>query len=220
MKLAIDTIEPESRQIYLRKINWNVVLPNIIEAFDTTTRAANEVDLDFRYKYKLDRLHRCVELSAATFETEDHQTHCKSQTETEGEQGSADLVESFSLTISQDADGYVATIFQPGKIGNQFNDNKKPIIWNVFSSPTQISRQTIRQLLADFKTYMQVSSPVLSHTYRDRKRIEHLEVYSRQYTEDGFKPSKWVIHQYLPRILIAITGICVGIVASMEHFFP
>lgn len=216
MKLAIDTIEPESRQIYLRKINWNVVLPNIIDAFETTTRTANEIDLEFRYQYKLDRLHRCIELSATTFETEDHQIHCRSRKE--GGQESLDLIESFSLTISQDADGYVAAIFQRGKIGNQFN-NKKPIVWSVFNSPTQISRQIIRQMLADFKTYMQVSSPVLSHNYRDRKCIERLEVFSRQYTEDGFQPTKWVIHRYLPKVLIAITGICVGIVASMEHFF-
>lgn len=216
MKLAIDTIEPESRQIYLRKINWNVVLPNIIEEFEETTRTANEVDLEFRYKYKLDRLHRCIELSAATFEIEDHQIHCKSRKE-DGQE-SPDLIESFSLTISQDADGFVAAILQRGNIGNQFN-SKKPIVWGVFNSPAQISRQIIRQMLADFRTYMQVSSPVLSHNYRDRKCIERLEVYSRQYTEDGFKPAKWAIHRYLPRVLIAITGICVGIAASMEHFF-
>ncbi len=176
MEQCVDSEDVTAHEVYLRRINWNVILPNILDEFKNLIKEVHSQASNIEHHIKLYKADRCAELCAINTAAVD-MAHSKSDEHTID----ADPINA-SLTFSQDEQGFVAIVMQSRK-NSEADHEPEQIVLGVYDSPTQVSKTAIKSALDDFGAYVRVLNSANKCKYRDRKRISNLAALSKNYTE-------------------------------------
>jgi hypothetical protein len=214
MKQDIDPAEINAHDLNIKKMNWLVIYPVIMEEIEDAISAMNNRYPQIDFHTEVDKVNRCIQLSTI-YTAEDNNDTAETETD-----NTADDPTSFpiSLTISQGDLGYIAVVMRSGLMDSDGN-SENLIVWQVYDSPTKLSKYAIKLVISDFMTYVRVLNSNIKNSFREKKRIEYIKFRSRNYTEDNFDPIKCIFEKYWLKSLWAVTVIGAGLYAILKNVY-
>lgn len=167
-----------ARVRWYKSLNWNVQREKIESHFENVVkRAQSERFFEILFVDRDDE-HRTVQLHAGKHPVGNTQTTRDHFGRVTGWR--LDVEQGAALVISQSALGDVAVILYPYQSEN-LRRLEPYIIWAVFKDPTHVTESVLRAAVADFLTYVRVSSALFNESPMDRLRIRYLELRSKKY---------------------------------------
>jgi hypothetical protein len=170
-----------ARARWYKTLNWNVQVEKIERHFlDVAETAKKEKFFEVLFVDRDDE-HRTVQLHAGKHPIGSSETIRDGFGRATGWR--IDVEHGAALVISQSALGGVAVILYPYQ-SEKVQRVEPHVIWAIFKDPTAVTGAVLRAAVADFLTYVRVSSALFNESTMDRLRIRYLEYRGKKY-KDG-----------------------------------
>lgn len=171
-----------ARARWYKSLNWNVQVEKIERHFMGVAERAKQENFFEELFVDRDDEQNTVQLHAGKHPIGNKETLRDGFGRAKGWR--IDVEEGAALVISQSALGDVAVILYPYH-SEKARRIEPHIIWTVFKNPTDVTQAVLRAAVADFLTYVRVSSALFNESATDRLRIRYLEFRSRKYKGGG-----------------------------------
>lgn len=167
-----------ARARWYKSLNWNVQVEKIERHFEeVVTKAKNEQFFETLFVDRDDE-HRTVQLHAGKHPIGSAQTIRDGLGRATGWR--IDVEQGAALVVSQSTLGDVAIILYPYQ-SEGARRIEPHIIWAIFKDPAHVTEPVLRRAVADFLTYVRVSSTLFNESPMDRMRIRYLEFRGKKY---------------------------------------
>lgn len=167
-----------ARVRWYKSLNWNVQVEKIERQFLEVVERANQENFFEALFVDRDDEHKTVQLHAGKHPIGNTETIRDGFGRAKGWR--FDVEQGAALVVSQSALGDVAIILYPYH-SEKVQRIEPHIIWAVFKDPTEVTQIVLRAAVADFLTYVRVSSALFNESATDRLRIRYLEFRAKKY---------------------------------------